>query len=213
MSTVKILAETEDTVTISRGDWQRLQEELENAEDHAAVAARRAHENLVGTKVARRNYLTATEALRLLNGESPVKVWREKRGLSQRALAAEAHLADSYLAEIETNRKPGSDDAYRKLSATLQVPPDDLDGRRNRTRQPDYGPVVLSYSPPHAGVSSGQRADSAKQERFPTLGEALNSVRERWSELSSRGAYILDTDYHPIYLQAELFQEMGGPPG
>ncbi len=121
-----MLPSSNDTVTISRDDWETLQGELQELQDCAAVAERRAYERLVGKENARRDYLTGDEAMRLLNGESPLKVWRKKRGLSQRALATAADIASSYLAEIETGRKPGSDDAYRKLAAVLRVPSDEL---------------------------------------------------------------------------------------
>lgn len=127
MSAIKIIAETEDTVTLLRQDWLRLLAELEDVEDRAAVRERRELEASVGTASARRNYLSAAETRRLLDGENPVKLWREKRNLSQRALAAKARLGNSYLAEIETGRKPGSRAALRKLAAALEVRPEDLD--------------------------------------------------------------------------------------
>ena len=127
MSPIKLVAETEDTVTLARQDWLKLLAELEDAEDRAAVRARREFESSVGTASARRNYLSAAEARRLLDGENAVKLWREKRGLSQRALAGKAQLGNSYLAEIETGRKPGSRAALRKLAAALEVSPEDLD--------------------------------------------------------------------------------------
>ena len=37
MSSIRILGETEDTVTISRDDWQRLQQQLDDAQDRAAI--------------------------------------------------------------------------------------------------------------------------------------------------------------------------------
>ena len=132
MSTIRIIAESKDTVTISRSDWETLQEELEELQDGAAVAERRAHERRTGKENARRDYLSGEEAIRLLKGESPLKVWRQKRGLSQRALAAAARIGHSYLAEIETSRKPGSDVAFRRLAAVLQVPPEELDVRQLR---------------------------------------------------------------------------------
>jgi transcriptional regulator with XRE-family HTH domain len=62
--------------------------------------------------------LTAEEARRLIDGENPVKIWRGKRGLSQRALAAEAKLSSSYLAELETGRKTGSMQTRRNSPAS-----------------------------------------------------------------------------------------------
>ena len=126
MSGVRILNETRDTVTVSRGDWTQLLSELEDALDRAAVVERRREEAAKGVQAARRNYLTAREARRLLDGESPVKVWREKRGRSQRELAAAAGVGAGYLAEIETGRKPGSVLALARLARALQVQMEDL---------------------------------------------------------------------------------------
>ena len=131
MNGVKILSETQDTVTVSRGDWTQLLSELEDAQDRAAVVERRRHEAAKGVQAARRNYLTAREARRLLDGESPVKVWREKRGYSQRELAAAAGVSAGYLAEIETGRKPGSVEALARLGKVLQVQIEDLIASRN----------------------------------------------------------------------------------
>jgi len=126
MNAVKILSETEDTVTVSRGDWAELLSELEDAQDRAAVADRRKQEVKTGKQVARRDYLSAQEARRLLHGESPVKVWREKRAHSQRELATAAGVGAGYLAEIETGRKPGSASALAKLAKALHVQIEDL---------------------------------------------------------------------------------------
>jgi mRNA interferase RelE/StbE len=131
MNGVKILSETPDTVTVSRGDWTQLLSELEDALDRAAVVERRSHEAAKGMQAARRNYLTAREARRLLDGESPVKVWREKRGRSQRELAAAAGVGAGYLADIETRRKPGSVAALGSLARALQVQIEDLIMSRN----------------------------------------------------------------------------------
>ncbi len=66
---------------------------------------------------------------RILDDESPVKVWRDKRGLSQRALAEQADVSLSYLAEIEIGKKPGRADALRKLSRVLAIPTENLVSR------------------------------------------------------------------------------------
>ena len=132
MNAVKILSETPDTVTVRRGDWTRLLSELEEAQDRAAVVERRRHEAVAGKEAARRNYLTARDARRLLDGESPVKVWREKRGRSQRELAASAGVSAGYLGEIETGRKPGSAAALARLAKALEAQIEDLIMNRNR---------------------------------------------------------------------------------
>jgi ribosome-binding protein aMBF1 (putative translation factor) len=131
---IRILAETSDTVTIGRSDFEALIAAAEDAEYLAALAEHDAEEVRLGRAVARRDYLTADEAERLLNGESPVRVWRDKRGLSQRALARAAGMQPGYLAEIETGRKPGSADALHRLSMALGVAMNDLMSRDRGTK-------------------------------------------------------------------------------
>jgi DNA-binding XRE family transcriptional regulator len=128
MNAIKLLAETPETVTISRADLEALIDAAENAEDIASVRAWNAFVAAVGRDTAIANSYTAAEAKRLLAGESPLRIWREKRGLTQRALAAAAAIPAGYLNEIERGKKPGSVAAYRALATTLAVPIEDLVG-------------------------------------------------------------------------------------
>jgi transcriptional regulator with XRE-family HTH domain len=63
---------------------------------------------------------------RLLDGESPLRVWREQRGLTLRALAARTKLGASTLSEIETGATEGSVRALRRIATALDVTVDDL---------------------------------------------------------------------------------------
>ena len=126
MTEIRLLAETAETVTLSRSDWTKLLAEREDAQDIEAVRARNAHEAALSVDAARRDYLTGEEAARLLDGESPVKIWREKRGLSQSALATQASVSQSYLSEVEAGKKPGSADALLRLARMLDVPMEHL---------------------------------------------------------------------------------------
>ena len=56
---IRILAETPDTVTIGRADFEALINAAEDAEDLAALAEHDAEEARVGRAAARRDYLTA----------------------------------------------------------------------------------------------------------------------------------------------------------
>ena len=208
MSGIKIVGETDDTVTVRREDWLELLAALDDAEDRAAVGERRVRERLLGKEAVRTDYLTADEAMRLLNGENPLKVWREKRGLSQRALAETAGIASSYLAEMETGRKPGSDDAYRRLGGCLRVPPEDLRGWRYRSRDPSFGPVLLHIPPLSSGVAPGHRGTPIEQKRIGTVEEALKYVSDEWAWLRNRAPWITDVDQRPIFDIEELFREL-----
>ena len=69
--------------------------------------------------------------VRLVDGESPVKVWRENRGLTQAALAREARVDKTYLSQIESGRKTGSITLFKRLALSLSVDVDDLISRDN----------------------------------------------------------------------------------
>ncbi len=126
MNAVTLLAETEDTVTLSRADFEALVRAREDAIDNAAIDAAEEREARLGKDAARADYLPAEAAARMMDGEHPLKVWREHRGMTQRGLAAAADVATSYLAEIERGQKPGSVAALRRLAATLGVAIEDL---------------------------------------------------------------------------------------
>ena len=62
----------------------------------------------------------------LATGASPVRVWREYRGLSLRALAEKAGVSAALLSEIETGKKDGSVRTLATLAQVLSVTLDDL---------------------------------------------------------------------------------------
>lgn len=126
MNAIKLLAETPETVTISRADLDALIAAAENAEDIASVRAWKAYVAAVGRDAAIANSYTGAEAMRLLDGECPVRIWREKRGMTLRALAVAAAIPAGYLSEIENGKKPGSVSAYRALATALAVPMEEL---------------------------------------------------------------------------------------
>ena len=126
MNVVRVLAETEDTVTLSRADFEALVRAREDAIDNAAVDAAEKREARLGKDAARADYLPVEAVARMMDGEHPLKVWREHRGMSQRALAAAADVATGYLAEIERGQKPGSVSALCRLAAALGVAIEDL---------------------------------------------------------------------------------------
>ena len=63
---------------------------------------------------------------RILEGEQPVRVWRNHRGLSARELAAATGLSAPYISEIESGKKEGSLSAIRKIAEALNIQLDDL---------------------------------------------------------------------------------------
>ena len=63
---------------------------------------------------------------RLIAGESPIKVWREHRGLNQTKLAEAVGVSAGYLSQIENSAREGTIELFRKIAAVLQVSIDDL---------------------------------------------------------------------------------------
>ena len=118
---IRPVAETRDTVTLRRTDYEAL---LATREDTADIAILRAAEAAV--QRGESELLPVEMVERVLAGENPVRVWRSHRGLSAHELAEAAGMAPSYLSEIETGRKPGSFDAMARLARALGVAMEDL---------------------------------------------------------------------------------------
>jgi ribosome-binding protein aMBF1 (putative translation factor) len=92
-----------------------LEEMLEDAAAAAAFHSTR-HQEAVPAEMVDR----------LVAGENAVKVWREHRGLSQRALAARAGLNFTYLSQIETGARKGPVETMKKLAEALSLELGDL---------------------------------------------------------------------------------------
>lgn len=63
---------------------------------------------------------------RLIAGDSPVKVFRKFRRMTQGELAAETGTSAAYLSQIETGRRTGSVKLLSRLASALGVEIDDL---------------------------------------------------------------------------------------
>jgi len=113
---IRPIAETSDTVTLSRADFEALAELVVDAQDMTNVEAVMARIAAGETEV-----FPFEVAERLLDGEHPVTVFREYRGHSIRGLAGSAGISPSYLSEIEAGKKPGSFDAMARIAAALEV--------------------------------------------------------------------------------------------
>ena len=63
---------------------------------------------------------------RLMEGENPITVWREHRGMTLRALAEAAGLDPGYLSQLENRKRAGPVATMKKLAAALKLDLDDL---------------------------------------------------------------------------------------
>jgi DNA-binding XRE family transcriptional regulator len=57
----------------------------------------------------------------MLDGENPIKAWREYRGLSQGSLAEQAGISVPYLSQLEKNKRKGSLHVLLAIAKTLNA--------------------------------------------------------------------------------------------
>ena len=98
--------------------YERLAAALEDADDAALFDAARAADD--GFRIP------ATVVNAILDGEQPVKVWREHRGLTQDALATRAGISKAYLCQIETRKRVGALKTLKAIADVLALKVDDL---------------------------------------------------------------------------------------
>lgn len=107
----------EELAILPRADYERMVEELEAREHATAVAAVQA--GALGT-------ITDEEMREYLAAPTPLAFWRKKRDLTQRALADEIGISQSFLAEIERGKKIGEPLLYKRLAQVLRLRMEDL---------------------------------------------------------------------------------------
>ncbi|MFZ2097914.1 MAG: helix-turn-helix transcriptional regulator [Anaerolineales bacterium] len=62
----------------------------------------------------------------IMEGESPVKVWRKYRGLTQKQLAEDCSISAAYLSQIETKKRNGTMEVLMVIAKVLNVTLDDI---------------------------------------------------------------------------------------
>jgi mRNA interferase RelE/StbE len=104
-------------VTIPRAEYERLREAAEDLADIQAYdRAMAAGEESFPSEIVDR----------LVNGESPLRVFRDFRGLTQSALATVSGVNRVQIADIEAGRRSASVETFRKLAQALNLSIDDL---------------------------------------------------------------------------------------
>ncbi len=113
----------ERMVILPEAEYLRLLEAFEDSEDLESV--RGFKERLAASE---EELLPAAMVDAILEGQNRARVWREHRGLTAAALAKQAGIASAYLSQIETGKREGTVETYRKLAAALGITLDDLIG-------------------------------------------------------------------------------------
>ena len=62
----------------------------------------------------------------ILDGENPIKVWREYRQLTQQQLAEAVGISTPYLSQIETSKRTGTTEVLYTIAKVLKVSLDEI---------------------------------------------------------------------------------------
>ncbi len=62
----------------------------------------------------------------VIDGENPVRVWREYRGLTQQELARAAGISPAYLSQIEGGKREGSTAVLQAIARAMNLTLDDV---------------------------------------------------------------------------------------
>ena len=106
----------ERMVVLPLNEYEKLCEAAENLADIQAFdeAKRRLEEGM-------EELIPAEFADRIIDGENPVRVWREFRGLSVKELAEKAEISGAYLSQIEGGSREGSISTLKALATALSL--------------------------------------------------------------------------------------------
>lgn len=110
-----------ETVTIPMVEYLRLKEIEEDFADLQSASA-----ILCRIETGEEVLIPSEVVNRLLDGEAPLRVWREHRQLSQAELARVSGVNRIQIIDIEAGRKTGSVATLRKLAGSLKVDIEDM---------------------------------------------------------------------------------------
>lgn len=111
----------ERLVVLPESDFLAMQEAVEDRAD--ADAVRVFNDRLARGEV---ELVPSEIANRIIDGENKVRVWRDHRRMTARALAEAAGISSAYLSQIESGDRDGSFETIKKIAAALGISVDDL---------------------------------------------------------------------------------------
>ena len=104
-------------------EYQALRELADDAEDAAALV-RFAKRYAAGKE----EMVPAAVVTRLLAGETPLRVWREHRGMTAAQVAASVDITPAHVSKLESGKGDPSVALLRRLAKVLRVSIEDLVG-------------------------------------------------------------------------------------
>ncbi len=108
-------------IQIPQQEYDRLLEAAELLDDIKSYDAAKADMELNGGEAIPHEFMKT-----LINADSPLKAWREYRGISQYQLAEQAGVNRVQIIDIEKGKSNGSIATMKKLAGALDVTLDDI---------------------------------------------------------------------------------------
>ena len=112
----RITIKGEGFVLVPTHIFQELLEGIEDKEDIEAIEQSAGAQTISGDVVHRI----------ILNGENPIKVFREYRGLNMAELAIKANISEAYISMIESGKRVGTTKVLKKIAEILLISLDDI---------------------------------------------------------------------------------------
>jgi DNA-binding XRE family transcriptional regulator len=101
-------------------DYQRLLEEAEILQDIRDYDEAK-------LSIAKGEELIPSEVTyAILDGQNPIRVWREYRGMTQQEVAEKAGISKPYLSQLESGQRKGTTEVLGAVAKALNVSLDDL---------------------------------------------------------------------------------------
>jgi DNA-binding XRE family transcriptional regulator len=108
-------------------EYQRLLEEAEMLQDI------RAYDEAKSLVAGGEELIPSEVTYAILDGENPVRVWREYRGLTQQQVAEKAGISKPYLSQLETGQRKGTMEVLSAIARVLDLSLEDLVVEEGRT--------------------------------------------------------------------------------
>lgn len=115
--TLLTTSDGEEMVLLPRRDYDAMRDALD------AVRHARAMADVTAGRI---ETLSQAEVVAALAEATPLAFWRKKRSLTQRGLASQAGISQSYLSELENGHRRGDPALYRRLARLLDVRMEDI---------------------------------------------------------------------------------------
>jgi DNA-binding XRE family transcriptional regulator/outer membrane murein-binding lipoprotein Lpp len=123
----KKIADLEERMQALQERVDALEQKMTDLQQEPEPAEAEAEPQMTATLFSRKKAAVLPEIReKLRNGENPLRVYREHRGLTGKQLAEAAGVSQAYISQLETDRRAGTTEVMKKIAEALDVSLDRL---------------------------------------------------------------------------------------